>query len=334
VVAEQHKNPPAREADIERVETLIGARLPDWLRIRLLVENGFEWDDSCGVTGETWRVLPVMDQTDRKRIANTAEDIAWHTTRVRALDGIASGGFGPLQPGKPVPPGAVVIAREWDETRRLILLPDPADPSTLGPDLYLQAGNQVPNALGVTLADFAPSPELFPVNDQDALPVFRYHPDPVATGSIRRSPNACPVCRQRRGWELTATPYGPRTLEHLCPWCVADGSAAAQGAEFVDAQPLVEAGLADAVVREVTERTPGFASYQQEEWQTCCGDACAFTGQLSDAELLTLPAEVLDEHPDLRDDLAEYNGDTFGGYAVFGFRCLHCGSIKILVDLD
>jgi uncharacterized protein CbrC (UPF0167 family) len=32
------------------------------------------------------------------------------------------------------------------------------------------------------------------------LPAFRYHPDPVATGSVARSGEACDVCGEERGY--------------------------------------------------------------------------------------------------------------------------------------
>lgn len=121
-----HANPPAREEDIARVEQLVGCRLPGWLRNRLLVENGFVLDDSKGVTGEEWCILPVMDRADRKRMTKTAEDIAWHTARARAADKtstLPSGG--PRR--HPFPAEAVMIGHAWAEDNRLMLLPDPAD---------------------------------------------------------------------------------------------------------------------------------------------------------------------------------------------------------------
>jgi len=301
---------PAREEDIARVEEKVGVRLPDWLRARLLAENGFELDDGAGITGKVWRMLPVMDRSQRSRMSRTAQDIAWHTAQVREVAGLS---------------GAVVVGYSSSSEDRLVLMPSVEDPAVLGTELFRQTYLSPPQALGVGLAEFAPSGVTAP---DEPLPVFRYHPDPLATGMIRLSPNVCEVCTRPRGWQYTTTPYGVRTLATVCPWCIADGSAAALGARFSDGWLLLEAGVDHARIDEATKRTPGFASIQQEEWQTCCADACAFVGALSGAQIAELPAEVRAEH--------QLDGAFPDGYAVdltvFGFRCLHCGAPKVWLD--
>ena len=57
------------------------------------------------------------------------------------------------------------------------------------------------------------------------LPDFKYHPNPIATGSIVPSVEVCPVCRESRGYAYDGIPYGTKEVEHICPWCIADGSA-------------------------------------------------------------------------------------------------------------
>ncbi|MFI9835323.1 CbrC family protein [Streptomyces sp. NPDC051913] len=32
------------------------------------------------------------------------------------------------------------------------------------------------------------------------LPVFRYHPDPIATGAVRASAETCACCERATGW--------------------------------------------------------------------------------------------------------------------------------------
>ena len=56
------------------------------------------------------------------------------------------------------------------------------------------------------------------------LPSFRYHPDPLASGSIVKSDRPCIVCEQQRGYLYDVTPYGEaEDIEDICPWCIADG---------------------------------------------------------------------------------------------------------------
>src|SRR5947207_6887785 len=91
------------------------------------------------------------------------------------------------------------------------------------------------------------------------LPTFRYHPDPIATGSVKPSDKECRSCGEARGYIYTSSVYAEESLdEEICPWCIADGSAAEKfDASFCDANPLAEADVPDHIIEEVTMRTPG-----------------------------------------------------------------------------
>ncbi|MGW1591375.1 CbrC family protein [Streptomyces sp. NPDC002386] len=126
------------------------------------------------------------------------------------------------------------------------------------------------------------------------LPFFRYHPDPVATGSLRQSHESCVCCDRSTGWIYTASFYTARTLDgRLCPWCIADGSAARRFAgEFIDTYGLD--GVHEDILREVTQRTPGFHAWQDPHWLVHCQDAAAFIGEVGYTELTAHP-EALDQ---------------------------------------
>src|SRR5580692_9345664 len=73
----------------------------------------------------------------------------------------------------------------------------------------------------------------------ETLPVFKYHPDPVATGAFKEDRDTpCLGCSRIRGYIYTGPVFteGSFTLDnHLCPWCIADGTAAKKfGATFND----------------------------------------------------------------------------------------------------
>ncbi len=110
---------------------------------------------------------------------------------------------------------------------------------------------------------------------QGALPTFRYHPDPIATGSVEALDRACRVCGQRRKYIYTGPVHPVEELDGaICPWCIADGSAYARfGAEFTDLKGV--GGNNDAwdpvprdVAEEVAYRTPGFFTWQSPSWWT------------------------------------------------------------------
>jgi uncharacterized protein CbrC (UPF0167 family) len=131
------------------------------------------------------------------------------------------------------------------------------------------------------------------------FPEFPYHPDPRKTGSVAPSAMRCVVCGHTYGLIYT----GPVFATHddiegaLCPWCIADGSAAARlKIEFTDVGDDVPADVPGRVLDEITERTPGFTGWQQEHWLYHCADGAAFVG------------------------MTEAAGET-----AYRFRCRHCG---------
>jgi hypothetical protein len=121
-----------------------------------------------------------------------------------------------------------------------------------------------------------------------ALPSFKYHPDPIASGSIKPSDAACVCCEQARGYVYDGAPYAEADDldDAICPWCIADGSAREKfDAEFTDRASIGD-GASDAAIEEVAFRTPGFHAWQQERWLICCNDACAFLEPVGHVEIV------------------------------------------------
>lgn len=167
------------------------------------------------------------------------------------------------------------------------------------------------------------------------LPQFRYHPDPVGTGSIVADEVSCVSCEQRRPYTYTGPVYAEEELnEAICPWCIADGSAASRfDATFTDAMWAVPDDVPEDVTEEVLCRTPGFTGWLQEEWLHHCGDAAAFLGPVGASEVADLP-DALDA---LRNEYRGYDWpadkieefiltlDRNGLATAYLFRCLSCG---------
>ncbi len=133
---------------------------------------------------------------------------------------------------------------------------------------------------------------------------------------------------------------------NFCPWCIADGSAAAKfDGEFNDAASIGmgEAELPAAVLAEVSQRTPSFFSYQQEQWWAHCNDAGRFLGEIEHVDRALLASEAASDFVRAICDEADLGGDTGWqwlldtpsrkrGIAVFVFGCLHCGRLGGYVD--
>lgn len=174
------------------------------------------------------------------------------------------------------------------------------------------------------------------------LPTFRYHPDPLSTGSVKVGNAVCDCCGKARGFQYAASFYclqSPRPI--LCPWCIATGEAAEKyDGQFSDDGPLEEDEIASEIVDEVCKRTPGYISWQQDVWMAHCEDACEFHGDAEPTELSQLGGEELEDHL-LREGLQQQDWDWLvstyqkgGDAAVYKFVCRHCRKPIFTVDFS
>jgi uncharacterized protein len=174
------------------------------------------------------------------------------------------------------------------------------------------------------------------------LPSFRYHPDPLGSGSIVQSAERCRCCGKTRGYIYAGPVYSEEELDDaLCPWCIADGAAHGKfDATFVDSETFgedVPAGAMD----EIAGRTPGFDSWQNGQWPGCCGDAAAFVAPAGIHELRA--------QQDMEGSVMTYIVQEMGisggaavrlldslrtdkGPTVYIFQCLHCGRHLFRID--
>jgi uncharacterized protein len=180
-----------------------------------------------------------------------------------------------------------------------------------------------------------------------ALPVFKYHPDPVATGHVIESDTECACCGKVRGFIYTGPVYAVEEYnEQICPWCIADGSAHEKlDASFTDEDGIGGGGMWDEVpeeiVQEVAFRTPGFCGWQQEQWWTHCGDAAQFLGRAGRKELLAFGPQAvtaiqesagLSDGPEWEQFLSAL--DREGSPTAYVFRCTKCGELGGYQDCD
>jgi uncharacterized protein CbrC (UPF0167 family) len=175
------------------------------------------------------------------------------------------------------------------------------------------------------------------------LPAFRYNPDPIASGSVKASDAICVCCKHAKGYVYAGPVYAEADYEEtICPWCIADGSAhELLDATFVDTEALSDSVPADVIV-EITTRTPGYASWQAEQWPTCCADGTAFLKPVGIEEIRRDHYQwegFLMEHivhkmgisgGSARRLLESLNKDH--GPTAYAFQCLHCQSFHFHID--
>ncbi|CAB3770871.1 hypothetical protein B7G54_35255 [Burkholderia puraquae] len=179
-----------------------------------------------------------------------------------------------------------------------------------------------------------------------SLPAFRYHPDPLATGSVIRSDARCVCCGDARGYVYAGPVYALDEYEQcICPWCIAGGSAHARlDAVFTDTYGIGGCEwdeVPDAVADEIACRTPGFRGWQQERWWTHCGDGAQFIGRAGAGELIALGPQAvasirestgLDEGGEWEHFFAALDKDS--SPTAYMFRCIHCGELGGYQDCD
>ena len=171
------------------------------------------------------------------------------------------------------------------------------------------------------------------------IPQFTYHPDPISTGAIQKTDKRCPCCGQHRGYEYTSTMRCSEDVESICPWCISAGIAAEKynGCFSLDDSLRCE-NIAESIIDEVTKRTPGFSSWQDEEWLVCCDDACEFHGDVSVDELAVMTLESFRSafnEPRIDQEFFEsfkQNYMPVGNPAIYKWRCRHCGTVKYSAD--
>ncbi len=178
------------------------------------------------------------------------------------------------------------------------------------------------------------------------LPKFKYHPDPLKTGSIELKETECPVCGKHSNYSYFGPFYSYEyegEERRICPNCIADGSAAKKyEGEFTTIDECDVEN--DDYKNELTKKTPGFYSIQEDHWMDHCGDFCEFIGKIGQVSGVEIGEFIEDIVPDdiqevldilriEKDNLEEFmrNHGDIQGYL---FKCLKCGKKRFYIDFE
>jgi len=170
------------------------------------------------------------------------------------------------------------------------------------------------------------------------LPKFKYHPN-CYENTFSKAENGkfptCQCCDKETEYFYDAM-YSREEIECLCPNCIATGIAAKKfDGDFV--QDADEIDENENRRKELFECTPGYESWQGENWLAHCNDYCAFIGKVGIKELkeLGIIKKVLAEYKKRK----EYNIKDVkkclhkeGDMAGYLFQCLHCKKYLLYVD--
>jgi len=170
------------------------------------------------------------------------------------------------------------------------------------------------------------------------FPKFKYHQNPFLW-DFKTDDAPCPCCGKVTGYIHEHTAIHEEEIENICPWCIADGSAAEKfGCVFNDVSDID--GIPPERIDELTRRTPGLSTWQDLDWPTHCNDFYSFVDYVIWPKIKQMGIEK-----EIEQDLSENDSDfsvkeikkglhatsSMRGYL---FRCLHCGKYHLHVDLD
>lgn len=165
----------------------------------------------------------------------------------------------------------------------------------------------------------------------EELPSFKYIPDLHRAKAVEASDSTCPCCEKARGWMCTGCMYGESDVELVCPWCVADGSAAAKFEAYFNDVCRSKDEDPEPDIRDCFQhRTPGVPSYQDIDWPVCCRDMCLFLGA-GDTKGLEEALEAA------RVSLKDFDWidvrEMWSGYLLL-FECGQCHKPHPIIDMD
>lgn len=317
--------PPAPDTALRLLEENFGASLPPILRQCYATSNGGLFRDPRKRDCE-WQLHPVFDGSDRKQMKRTAEDILYYNKR--ALQNPC------------FPRNGISIAHDYSLLRQLLVQRDEVT-NAISEQIFLFDAHKnqwrSPYATDLLAAiQQVRIPEAVQSDQGRTLPEFRYYADPFESGVMSASSEVCECCDKATGYIYSGSFYAVGDESRFCPWCIADGSAARKfKGQFNDAISvgLGEVELPDAVVTEVSKRTP---SFQQEQWWAHCNDAGRFLGEIEHVDRVLLASDAaLEFRQTIRSQLSPHadwqwllnTPSRKRHMAVYVFHCLHCGTL-------
>jgi len=173
------------------------------------------------------------------------------------------------------------------------------------------------------------------------LPTFKYQPNCYNNGVFEKAkagvPAICQCCGKVTEY-FYSTMYCRENVHCLCPDCISSGTAAEKfNGSFIQDAEEIEDRVSN--TDELFSCTPGFTSWQGENWLAHCNDYCAFIGNVGIKELeeMGITQEVLSDYVEMGeydiDDVRSYL-EKAGSMTGYLFQCLRCRKYRLWVDAD
>lgn len=166
----------------------------------------------------------------------------------------------------------------------------------------------------------------------DHLPKFKYQPnlyiDPFTL--VEFDEGTCECCGKQVDAFIDQI-YAVEEAKCICLQCVADGTAAKKfDGDFIqDVEQFVDDAQKN---EELFKRTPGYESWQGENWLVHCEDYCAYLGRVGYNDLKKM--DLLDKVDVVEGDIDLTELEAGGSFTGYLFQCLNCGQYRLYTDCD
>lgn len=174
----------------------------------------------------------------------------------------------------------------------------------------------------------------------ETLPEFEHFPNPMQNGCIVEKQTYCRCCNQSRAFMYVGPIYSTDEIDEVCPWCIADGKAASKWSASFNDVYLASSEVPSGVIETISQRTPGYETWQGNKWLFSESDALIFVGEVDGNELLN--GNDVAKIGACRDALSEWNFPkefdlsnlVIGGQpAIYLFRDKVSGNFKAYADM-
>ncbi|KAB0443828.1 hypothetical protein D0439_09165 [Lysinibacillus fusiformis] len=172
---------------------------------------------------------------------------------------------------------------------------------------------------------------------QTVIPKFKYLPKPLEAKIFETDDIVvCDCCQQEVDVYYTGGIYAIEDVDYLCPSCIHSGEAA-QKYDGSYQQDLIhdEQITNPTFAEEVLYRTPGYVSWQGNNWVAHCSDYCAFIGYVGWSDMVELAID---------DQFDNYTGFSLeelsaslmnnGHHQGYLFQCLECDRYVLYSDFS
>ena len=179
------------------------------------------------------------------------------------------------------------------------------------------------------------------------LPKFKYNPNAYELDLFEEKEGICSVCNEKRNLKYTSSFYSIEDPDYICPWCIVNGRAAEKfngefndycGIEGVSPNPNdPPSKIPQELLREITNKTPSYVSWQQEVWLTHCNEPCAFIAYVDFETIKPYLEELKEDIETITNDygtnMIEYLTKS-GSVVGYLFQCVKCGKHRLHIDCD